>query len=68
MLRAMVQSGAKGEMLVAAAGVVVLAAGVVGAMHAPHAVAMAVRWLGVAVDGVRVAAEESYAVDLRGDG
>jgi len=35
-------------MLVLAAGAVVLAAGaVMGAMHAPHAVAMAVRWLGV---------------------
>ena len=35
-------------MLVAAAGALVLAAGVVmGAMHAPHAVAMAVRWVGV---------------------
>jgi len=46
----MVQSGAKGELLVAAAGAVVLAAGVgLGAMHAPHAVAMAVRWLGVAL-------------------
>jgi proton glutamate symport protein len=44
----MAQSGAKGEMLVLAAGAVVLAAGaVMGAMHAPHAVAMAVRWLGV---------------------
>ena len=48
MLRAMVESRAKGEMAVAAAGAVVLAAGVVmGAMHAPHVVAMAVRWLGV---------------------
>jgi proton glutamate symport protein len=35
-------------MLVVAAGVVVLGTGVaMGAMHAPHAVAMAVRWLGV---------------------
>jgi proton glutamate symport protein len=44
----MAQSTAKGEMLVAAAGMVVLGAGTgMGAMHAPHAAAMAVRWLGV---------------------
>ncbi len=48
MLRPMAQSGAKSEMLVTAAGAVVLGVGVVlGAMHAPHAVAMAVRWVGV---------------------
>src|ERR1700678_2176920 len=48
MLRPMAHGGAKGELLVAAAGGVVLGAGVVmGAMHAPHAVAMAVRWVGV---------------------
>jgi proton glutamate symport protein len=48
MLRAMAHGGAKGELLVAAAGGMVLGAGVVmGAMHAPHAVAMAVRWVGV---------------------
>jgi proton glutamate symport protein len=44
----MAQGRAKNEMLVVAAGVVVLGAGVaMGAVHAPHAVAMAVRWLGV---------------------
>ncbi len=48
MLRAMAQRLAKGEMLVTAAGAVVLGIGVVmGAMHAPHAAAMAVRWVGV---------------------
>ena len=48
MLRAMAESSAKGEIVVAAAGALVLAAGVVmGALHAPHAVAMAVRWVGV---------------------
>lgn len=47
MLRAMAH-GRDG--LVAAAGGVVLAAGVaMGAMHAPHAVAMAVRWVGIAL-------------------
>jgi proton glutamate symport protein len=50
MLRAMAQSAAKSEMLVAAAGGMVLAVGVVlAALHAPHIVAMAVRWLGVAL-------------------
>jgi proton glutamate symport protein len=56
MLRAMMDGKVKGEVVVAdagtsvlaAAGAVVLAAGVVLAvMHAPQAVAMAVRWLGV---------------------
>src|SRR6202789_2393790 len=48
MLRAMAQGVAKGEMLAAVAGAVVLGAGVVmGAMHAPHAAALGVRWLGV---------------------
>ena len=48
MLRAMAESSAKGEIAVAAAGALVLAAGVVmGALHAPHVVAMAVRWVGV---------------------
>ncbi len=48
MLRAMEHNRAKGEMLVAAAGVAVLGVGIVmGAMHAPHTVAMAVRWVGV---------------------
>ena len=50
MLRAMAQGVAKGEMLAAVAGAVVLGAGVVmGAMHAPHAAALGVRWLGVAL-------------------
>ncbi|HSY35682.1 MAG TPA: cation:dicarboxylase symporter family transporter [Acidobacteriaceae bacterium] len=44
----MAESSAKGELLWAATGALVLGAGVVmGAMHAPHAVAMAMRWLGV---------------------
>jgi len=48
MLRAMAESSAKGEVLVTAAGALVLAGGVVmGALHAPHAVAMSVRWVGV---------------------
>jgi proton glutamate symport protein len=48
MLRAMAESRAKGEVLVAVAGALVLAAGVVlGVMHAPHAVALSVRWVGV---------------------
>ena len=48
MLRAMAQSTAKGEMLVAAAGAVVMSAGVgLGAMHAPYPVSLVVRWLGV---------------------
>ena len=48
MLRAMAERSAKGEMLVAAAGALVLGAGVVmGAMHGPHAVALGVRWFGV---------------------
>jgi proton glutamate symport protein len=50
MLRAMAHGVAKGEMLAAAAGAVVLGAGVVlGAVHAPHAAAVGVRWLGVAL-------------------
>jgi proton glutamate symport protein len=48
MLRAMAESTAKSEMLVTAAGALVLAAGVLmGALHAPHAAATAARWLGV---------------------
>jgi proton glutamate symport protein len=48
MLRAMAQGMEKGEMLAAVAGAVVLGTGVVmGAMHAPHAAALGVRWLGV---------------------
>jgi len=48
MLRAMGQSTAKSEMLVAAAGAVVLAAGVgLAVLHAPHGVSLTVRWLGV---------------------
>jgi proton glutamate symport protein len=44
----MAQGSAKGEMLVVAAGAVVLGAGVVmGAMHALHALALGVRWIGV---------------------
>ncbi len=50
MLRAMAHSRAMGEMLAAAAGGAVLAAGVVmGAVHAPHGLSLAVRWLGVAL-------------------
>jgi proton glutamate symport protein len=50
MLRAMAESSAKRDMLVAAAGGVVLAAGVLmGALHTLHGMAMAVRWLGVAL-------------------
>jgi len=50
MLRAMGHGGAKGKLLLAAAGGAVLASGVVmGAMHGPHAAAMVVRWLGVAL-------------------
>ena len=50
MLRAMAQGIAKGEMLAAVAGAVVLGAGVVlGVGHAPHAVAVGVRWIGVAL-------------------
>ena len=48
MLRAMAESSAKGEMLVAVAGSLVLAAGVaLAAIQAPHVVAMFVRWIGV---------------------
>ena len=48
MLRAMAESSAKGEIVVVAAGALVLAAGVLmGALHAPHAVAMSARWVGV---------------------
>ena len=48
MLRAMARSSAKSEVLVAAAGALVLGAGVaLAAMRAPHAVALAMRWLGV---------------------
>jgi proton glutamate symport protein len=50
MLRPMAQGTVKGELLVVAAGVAVLGAGVVmGALHAPQAAAMTVRWLGVAL-------------------
>jgi proton glutamate symport protein len=44
----MAQGTAKSGLLVAVAGAVMLGLGVLmGAMHAPHAAAMAVRWLGV---------------------
>jgi proton glutamate symport protein len=50
MLRPMAQGTVKGELLVVAAGVAVLGAGVaMGALHAPQAAAMVVRWLGVAL-------------------
>jgi proton glutamate symport protein len=44
------QGSGKSELLIAAAGAVVLAFGVaMGAVHAPHTVALAVRWVGVAL-------------------
>ncbi len=50
MLRAMGNGGKNGEWMVVAAGAAVLGVGVaLGVMHAPHAVAMSVRWAGLAL-------------------
>ena len=69
MLRAMGQGEAKREMLVVAAGMVVLGAGVVlGAMHAPHVAAMVVRWVGVLLLMVFAWRRRADGVDLCGDG